>query len=485
MLRGGLAGVMAGAIGLPLACSVERTPPQLAVPASHPPTASGRDKSLVAIRASSGTPAGFVLDGDVSEWSTLADAPRPAHDATPDPDAPIPVRNAASHVAVALTPTGALLAGDLRGEAASGVWIALGFASLDLPIIGSWESGGGTRELVCQEVGETLVLSNDHIVTAADKTECEATLASAATFAAAHFARFRRRYLVDATGVRYATESGTTPLPTAQVSWKRAEYGATFEVELPALALPRCGEAPVREVSLLAARGSGPAPRDDAAVWPLFELDPPIGFAPYADHRAVLFADLPAAYLSGPYSYQPGDPLGIECAGYAPQKEFPFADRTTRHTYASLLIEKERTFGDLEIGSIQGQGTAVWRNGVLLGTAPVSASEWVERDGELIGIRASQWINEDSWTDGASFYAFSIRPDGTFREDLLQPTDPQFSWGSVDEATHTKDLRKLVIRGTLHEAEPRETITVTWTYDEKTRDYRSKVTRAPRRSIPR
>lgn len=81
---------------------VARPPVLLVAPPPPVPATRMRDSSLVAAHAGSGTPSGFVMDGDVAEWTLLFHAPPRSNEPEElDPKAPRPVRNPASHLAVA------------------------------------------------------------------------------------------------------------------------------------------------------------------------------------------------------------------------------------------------------------------------------------------------------------------------------------------------------------------------------------------------
>lgn len=462
---------------------VSRVAPPAPVPAA--PTPKG---SLVSAHASSGAPSGLVIDGDVAEWATLFEAPPRLRAQEQRASEAGGAHDAASRMEVALTPTGAVIAGQLSRDARGGVWLSLAFRSPELPVLGRWTNSHETAPADCQAPGDREHWSG-RILTEDEVRACEQALAEGAALAEQWHARFRRRYLIDESGVRLVTPSGLEPIPGVRFAWKEWASGASFEASLPALALPLCAEAPLSSVALSATTRAGEAPSADApsrSAW--FELEPPIGFEPHADHRAFLFEkwDM-VAWVNGPLAYHPGDPNTIERAGYAPQDEFPFTDRMRRRLYRSELVRKERNFGELTVGTIDGQGIAVWRGGQLLGTAEVDVRQWVERDGELFGVSWHRWTDTETWIDHASFEALAIRADGTFRLELVHaPPVPFMHWVGIEEVTPSEDLRTLVIRGgaRIDPFEEWRTTVVTWTYDPRTRDWRPKLRHAPAPPAP-
>jgi hypothetical protein len=103
--------------------------PTLSAAAPPPDPRVGR---VTAVRI----PLHFELDGDLAEWGSLLPpvgpppgAPRPKHAWVADepalPPGPNP-RDAASHLAIAVSSHGALIAADLGGAARGGIWLSEG-----------------------------------------------------------------------------------------------------------------------------------------------------------------------------------------------------------------------------------------------------------------------------------------------------------------------------------------------------------------------
>ena len=208
------------------------TPPAprpLQVEITPPPATSARptiadDPTIVSVAAVQ-PPPGLVIDGNLAEWGSLLPPREPA--APPDPEklpgtaqqtaeVPLPSgpnpRNAASHLAFALTSDAVLIAAELGEAAREGIWLGVGSMSPAVPPIGVWSRGGYVEALDCDF--EQVYANEGNFEKGAAKppevvAACHALIARHAALIASHEPRFSRLFRIDRQGPRQARADGT------------------------------------------------------------------------------------------------------------------------------------------------------------------------------------------------------------------------------------------------------------------------------------
>ncbi|MFT3771201.1 MAG: hypothetical protein QM820_37780 [Minicystis sp.] len=458
-------------------------PPPAATTATPAPPPDPAIASVVAVRA----PAQLVLDGDVAEWGSLLPpiAPPKADDAPPKPTgekaAPPPdpnPRDAASHVAIAVSAEGARIAADLGEAARDGIWLGIGGAVPDVPPIGDWQRGGGVREFNCD-----VNLGTGEPNPPETKAACQRVLDQHAAFVAAHEARFRVFYRIDRQGVRLAKDDGTlASIDGAQAIFKQGPKGATVEASLPLKAFPRVTDAPLASLRFVARAATTAKPPVIAAeTWVWLDLPDPIGFEPLAAIRAGAFEMMRTRGSLGPtgLSYHPADPLHVETVSY----DRGLYDTSHVRAFEGRLYEKQAAIGEVEVGHVSAYNDwiAVLRKGKLVDLLdlPGALRGVIERDGELHVIGYSQYTATDIWADQASWSVMAIKPDGTHRDDIVDHGVGNLAWSEVSEF-HDKALTRFGVRGWTDRMSGKpEGIEITWTWSPTAKMYTGK-----QRSIP-
>jgi hypothetical protein len=454
-------------------------PPPSAVPAPAPPQLDPAIVSVAAVRV----PLHFKLDGDLGEWGSLlpplpAPPPPPAAKKAPDEPPPLPnPRDAASHLAIAVSNEGALIAADLSGSARDGIWLGVGAAAPEIPPIGDYQRGGGVRDFNCEMNPGTGEANPPEAIAA-----CHELIRRHAGFVAAHEARFQKLYRIDREGIRAATTDGTlASIPGATAAWKPGSRGATVEVSLPALALPRVIEAPLGSLHLVARAVASPRPPVvPAAEWLWLDLADPVSFEPQGELRAKAF-DIMRGRALGPtgLSYQPGDPLHVEIVSY---------DRglyDTSHVSGSeaTLYTKKAALGDVEVGyvSAYGEWIAILVKGKLVDLVdlPGRLMGIVLRDGAIHVLSYSQYDSEVGSVT-ATWSAFVISPDGSHDEGAVQQESGMFNWTDTEEF-HDEAFASFGMRGwtAFTPSGKAEGVEMTWRWNKALKAY---VLR--RRSVP-
>lgn len=127
------------------------------------PATPAPDPTVVSV-AVTRWPLHFTLDGDLAEWGSLlppippppaSAAKEPVGDVPDEPPPPPNLRDAASHLAIAVSGEGALIAADLSGSARAGIWLGLGAGASSVPPIGIWQRDGGIADLTCEATTST------------------------------------------------------------------------------------------------------------------------------------------------------------------------------------------------------------------------------------------------------------------------------------------------------------------------------------------
>ncbi|MRG95169.1 hypothetical protein [Polyangium spumosum] len=225
--------------------------------ASAPTLATPREPSpLVRVTAPEKLPANLSIDGDVSEWGSLAPPPDPKQ-----PDAP-------SRLSFALTKDGAFVAAELVERAKDGIWLVFGLGGT-----------GGAR---------------------ADDT------------------RFERVFRLDKRGLSQVSESGAlVPVVGSVVDMRFTERGTTLEARIPVAAYPRAAAAPITEVLVHAVAAEAAAPPKLAREsWIRIGVPEPVHFEPHAELRAEVYRQNLTLLRPLGISYSPADPGHIEITGH-------------------------------------------------------------------------------------------------------------------------------------------------------------------------
>jgi hypothetical protein len=398
----------------------------------------------------------FAVDGDLTEWGSLEPPRRPK------------LPRAASHVALGIREDRVLLAADLRGDARDGAWLGVRAESSGIPEIGVYGPGSGIVPLDCDDAGSA--------------PDCRERVKEHDALAAKKEARMTRVLRIDRDGVRVRAPDGSLVVPATRsnvapvVRVQASSDGLRVEAELPTSALPSFDLPEIDSIALAAAPLSSDGKLDDDAyAW--LALPRPIAFLPHPALR-MKAAEL---FLSGPSPRWTYDPGSEDVSVYA----YPgnFSDLEDADTYRVTervvrLYEKERTFGDLEIGKLLGDaGLVILRGENVVEEREVTPFGMVERDGELHVLAVSVDDLHDG-TSGITYPAFAVRPDGTLREEIV-PESSAVGFLSV-EPSNAADLSSFGYTGTKKESGRTET--VTYTYDTKSHVYRAtkKVGPAPK-----
>jgi hypothetical protein len=469
-----------------LACSGTSSPPSRAVilaavpsgalptPLEHDPAAT----TVVVARA----PARLILDGDLAEWgSILPPSAQPAPASPPDsrptdagpPSDPNP-RDAPSHVAMAITPEGALLAAHLAGEAPGGVWLALDTGAAPLAPLASYARWGVQRWVAC------MATPGDKDYDPDKDPGCQAVKEQADQIVEDHERRFRRMYRIDRQGIRVVQDGGKLfAVEGAKVGSRPAPGGVTIEAWLPAKALPRVAEAPWVTIAIGARAALGET-APSGAPFPLIplHLPYPVALEPWAALRAKLFeVELHEATAPG-LSYQPGDPLHIESMVYPGETERGWRDpRDSLAPRESPIYTRQASIGGAEIGLVASRSlyAAVLKKGEFVGLFEVKGRVMglVERDGEIHLLSCFIEVVQDSWTTWAVWSVIAVSPNGTVRQDVVETGPGEFDWDEVSEH-HEKALDTFGLHGRTGRfggGEEGRWYDVTWHWDRRAHKY--------------
>jgi hypothetical protein len=468
------------------AAGPSKPPPVVRLP--QPKPAPPEPSPLVSLRAPDKLPANLVIDGDVSEWGSLAQRPprpRPppppppkstganAKKSPPPPPPPPPPpdpnpRDAPSRVAVALTKDGAFVAADLAEISKDGVWLALSFPSADLPPIGHFQRGGGVTELICDLDPQTGGEAEPEW-----KTACEALRTRHDEYVAAHEARFERMFRLDREGIRQVGKGGALePVEGAKAAWKATTRGITVEASLPVKVLPRMSQAPVKSMFLYAIAATDPrppvVPRDK---WVDVGTPAPVSFEPYGTIREVAMQHIYGVSLSPVgQSYHPSEPNVIEIVRYPETTTMMIEPRQ------KVLYTPDKKIGDVEVGffDIVRPVLVVTKAGQLLdfvdlnGARPLGS---VEKNKALYVFSFSEGWEENSMMT-ATWSVVAVSPDGSYATPI-NPDAGVFGWSKVYEF-HTDKWDRFGVRGIpfgyASEETPRP-IEITWRFDKTFEGY--------------
>jgi hypothetical protein len=440
-------------------------------------------------------PQGFKLDGDVAEWGSLLPPvpppPKPPAKGTPpppppkEPSPPDPnPRDATSHLAVAVSSDGAVIAADLGETARGGIWLGIGSEAPDVPPIGQYQRGGGIREFNCDVDDDSGEPNPPEIVTA-----CRTLLQRHTDFVAEHEARFEKLYRIDQEGIHATDSSGAlTAIEGAQAVFKGGPQRATVEISLPAKALPRVTDAPLVSLRFTARAATTPKPPVlEPTRWVWLDLAAPVGFEPWSDLRAIALADARSRSIGARgLSYQPGDPLHVESITYLRGIYSPTGVRSAKET----LYTKEATLGEIEIGYASAfageKSVAIFQQSKLVNLIPLDGAPMglFERDGEVHVVTLSHSIAEDIGADNENWSVLAIAGDGTSRDPLDHGVE-NVPWREVTEF-HTKNLDTFGVRGwtSFTATGQDEGLELAWHWDKRAKMYTGKRRRIPIHRTP-
>ncbi len=446
-------------------------------PAPAPP-----DPAIVSVAAAR-VPLHFKLDGDLGEWGSLLPPLRaPSKDPAPtpapgDPPPPPNPRDAASHLAIAVSNEGALIAADLSGSARDGIWLGVGASAPDVPPIGDYQRGGGVLDFDCEVNRGTGEAQPPEAIAA-----CRALIQRHADFVAAHRTRFQKLYRVDREGIRAATADGTlAAIPGALAAFKPGPRGATVEISLPASALPRVIEAPLVSLHLVARAVTSPKPPVvPEAEWVWLDLTDPVSFEPWGELRAKAF-EIMQGRAFGPtgLSYQPGDPLHVETVSY----DRGLYDTSRVSGSEATLYTKKAALGDVEVGyvSAYSEWIAILVKGKLVDLVdlPGRLMGITQRDGAIHVLSYSQYDSEVGSVT-ATWSALVISPDGRHDEDAVQHESGMFNWTDTEEF-HAKDFASFGMRGwtAFTPSGTAEGVEMTWRWNKALKAYVLRRQRIP------
>lgn len=509
--------LLAGVCACPApSVSPARPPPVSSLPAQSAAPVTGGDPAeleppadpVIVSVAAVHAPLKLAIDGDLGEWGSLLPPPpeppgakqekpkKPPPGADEDepkapPSGPNP-RNAASHLAFALTGDAVLIAAELGEPARDGIWLGVGSSAPKVPPIGDYTRGGGIAEWDCgfkREWGIEGHYENGEPNPPEVVAACKALVERHAKFTVKHQQRFARRFKIDREGVRGVATDGTLyRIEGAKAAWKPGAKGATVEITLPLKAMPRVIEAPLASLRLVARAASSPTPPDFAPEpWVWVTLPKAVTFEPYGELRARAFEPLGYTNFAPYMSYQPGDPLNVETVHY--DGEPP----TSVVADEEALYEKKATLGDIEVGylSSYGESLVIFKNGKLIDNVASIDGRLrgiVTRDGELHVIsntpllyarEIGMWI-QPSWS------VIVVAPDGSHRNEVVDKTIAVSQWEQNVSDFANKELDTFGLRGSTHYPLPKGDfvekpvgLEITWRWDKSLKMYMAK-----HRSIP-
>lgn len=474
------------------------TPPPSTLTIPEAPAARP-DPSTVSLAAPI-VPTSALVDGDLTEWGSLAasqTATRPPTSRTrleggsreelpALPDASNPPQ-AASQVAIALHDDRALIAAQLAEGSGNVLWLGVGALAPDIPSLGHTIRGGYTYPIDCEfqliDLAEGEVRRGEPLKPE-EASACRELVARHTAFSERHRQRFLRRYRVDASGVSLVAADGSlSPVQGAKVATKTSGSTLSLEASLPVAALPRMADAPVEWLRVSAHTSAGLMPADvssDQFLW--LALPTPVSFDAMGPVRAAMFEQVNgAAFFPPALSYQPGDPQHVESVDFV-------TARSTVGPTEQLLYEKRSTLGSVEVGVVHAyaDGIAVWKDGKLLDVlllqgmpnswGPVKDLEAiVEREGMLhiIVFQPLQWT-VGSGLASPAWSVTGVDPQGQINPDMVLDGEVYEMWTSDNwENFHSPDYSKLGVRGTYHDFSDEKTHAVenTWSWSSEGKKY--------------
>lgn len=451
--------------------------PQVRIDSLPPAAPEEPEGNLLASVTVTARPAKLVVDGDLSEWPPFPDplllaGPEPVLPRQRTPKPPVP-KVPSSRLAVAITPAGLALAGELSPSLAESFWLTIVLDVPELPSIGKWVPPGHHFPLYCSGDMDT-----DELV------ECRQLLENRDRLAAEHAARFQGHYHIRPSGVSVHRDGSLTPVEGAQIAFQSAGRGGRVEITIPPRGLPRTQQAPFRTFHAHA-RGA-PASKPPVVSFEessAFTLPVPAGFEPHAALRESVFAAGQQVSTEKPFSlsYQPGDGLEIE--------DIVHETSTSLRQEEKILYSKQASMGDVEVGWVH-TGTPLrpgvaWTSVIsLLRGAPVaitnlegSAAGAVQRDGEILAFATWSSVTEEPEMRMARWDVVAIGPDGAHRTDVVDAVPETDSIVDARHA-HAPDFSTLTITGRKWDSSKGAAgpgIDITWTWDPKAKRYRPKV----------
>ncbi len=431
--------------------------------------------NLLATITVTARPDKLVVDGHLGEWITLPDPVPPAGPpSTPLSPRPAgrPPEKPTSHVAVAITPDGLAVAGELSASLAEGFWLALVLDVPEVPSVGYWLSEGGYAPLSCHDGMEP-----------EERAACDALMEDHERLVIEHPARFQGHYFISPAGVSVHRNGALTPVEGAQVAFQHAGKGFRAEATIPPKGLPRTQQAPLATFHACA-RGTPDSkpPILQPEDWSTLTLTVPVGFEPHAALRERVFAFGQLLITDKPFclSYQPGDGLEME--------DLVHGTSTSLRAVKKTLYSKLATMGDVEVGAVHagtpGRSVVPWttlvsfHKGAFRAIAQLDGSlrGLVQRDGELHAFTWVAWQGDDPF--GWSMWsALAFGPDGAPRDNVIE-SHVATSALLAPEPSHAPDFSTFAITAQpwdLKTQKPGAPSEITWTWDAGAKRYKPRL----------
>jgi len=369
-------------------------------------------------------PQGFIADADLAEWAPLIAAGDPSH----------------SHIAVSLNRAGLVLAGELSGSYANGIWISVSSDPLELPPLAFPQLGGGINPTNCES-------TYDQSFPAALRVPCKALLAQHTTLTAKYLAGFAKLYRINAQGVGRLENGKLLGINGAVHSFALRDGKCLFEVVIPPLALPRFSESPISSFQIASSDAPASSPPSVLGEDKLsLQLPLPLQFEPFGDMRSIVVTAAPQLnpWTAPRVSYQPGDALNVEVVSY-------YTDKRTG--ILALKSESQPLFTDgPRLGKIQLVHTMAAMKGMILleddkprifVSGPTE--KIVERGGclHMIGVEES---SVGPYGPTAVWRVVNVCSVDSYDYSQLPYPDTSVEWRSV-QSFHNSDYSEFGVRG--------------------------------------
>ncbi|MFO0549093.1 MAG: hypothetical protein U0271_11950 [Polyangiaceae bacterium] len=231
-------------------------------------------------------PSDFKEDGAIEEWEQFGSAA----------DVPDGV--------VSLTHDGLVLAGRVAGAAKNGVWFTLDFVAPELPPIGFYQRYGGVAAF--DEDCERNPYTGEEWL-ADERGHCVEAMARYSEFRDSWNAMFVATYRIDDKGVRLFDGSRLVSMNGASGTFKSNGADATFEVVIPAAALPHASYAPIDAAvsTMELAKSDDPPDMVRDATWSNLSFTPAY-YGRLSELREIQLQQWYSMYGRS-VAYQPGD----------------------------------------------------------------------------------------------------------------------------------------------------------------------------------
>jgi len=436
------------------------TPVEPDAGAHHPSSSPAIRLGDADFSARAAVPAAFRPDGALDEWGRLV-----SNDT-----------GATSHLAAALTPRELVLAADLDGSMAGGVWLEARFPFNELPHIGTYGYSGGLINPFQCEVHPLTRRPLGGAEKAACKRKLTTILPEQEQLASRYEARFRRTFRIDANGIRVLDgPAGLRPVAGASSGFVQRGGRVHLEALIPALALPAASEAPVSSMLFaLSAQPESAAPSTRAEELAHLQLPAPVDFAPFGEARAqLLIANNPGVRCV----YQPGEGLPLEVFRY--RDRWMFDDNPPDLTMTivarpQLLYSPAIKLGRVELayGFEERMAVVVFVDGVFkdLISTQGTTRNIVQRDGRLHVITGVAYWDEASQRRTGRWEVEVVEEDGR-HDSLTLPQPAPVDWISV-RTYHSQDWSEFGLQGRCKLASGvQSAMTVGWRWKAERRAY--------------